>query len=261
MRQIVTFLAAALIALLATAAFAQVVTINANPVSGPPSTPITLTWSTTGCATGPTASATPANAGWLGTKAASGSQTITVAADTTFALSCTGAVDGRATLTWTNPTTNIDGTPATLSGNRVYTGTSAAALTQAASLIIAATTYSFSGLTPGVHYFAVSAVDGGAESDKSVVVSKTIAAGASATNSAAFDMLAPPNPPSGLVVTVPTAYNLIKLFGATYAYSVGSVPLGTSCGAVKAKGFYTVPASGVTLKRRPLSQTFVAKCA
>lgn len=84
---------------------------------------------------------------------------------------------GTASLTWTAPTQNTDGSPLTnLAGYRVYRGTSANALNEVIQIPGAANTaYAYTQLANGTHYFAVSAYSAaGAESAKSEVGSKII---------------------------------------------------------------------------------------
>jgi hypothetical protein len=84
---------------------------------------------------------------------------------------------GTATLSWTAPTQNTDGSALTdLAGFRVYHGTSASALNDIYQLASPATTsYSFTQLASGTHYFAVAAYTAsGVESALSAVGSKTI---------------------------------------------------------------------------------------
>jgi ABC-type oligopeptide transport system substrate-binding subunit len=82
---------------------------------------------------------------------------------------------GSATLSWSAPTTNADGTPLTsLGGYKVYYGTTPGVY---ASIIVGnATSYSFHDLLRGkTYYFTVTAYDAsGNESDYSAVVSKSI---------------------------------------------------------------------------------------
>jgi hypothetical protein len=89
----------------------------------------------------------------------------------------TAAGASTATVSWTAPTTNTDGSPLTmLSGYHLYYGTSEAALTQSIAISSATTTtYDVTGLTPGTWYFAVAAdASDGTESAQSTVGSKTI---------------------------------------------------------------------------------------
>jgi hypothetical protein len=87
------------------------------------------------------------------------------------------AANGTATLSWSTPTENTDGSPVSdLAGFRVYHGSGPDALDEMTQLPDAsATTHVFSQLASGTHYFAVSSyTTGGAESELSNVGSKTI---------------------------------------------------------------------------------------
>jgi hypothetical protein len=84
---------------------------------------------------------------------------------------------GTANLSWTAPTQNTDGSALTdLAGYRVYHGTSASALNDIYQVANpATTTYSFTQLASGTHYFAVAAYNSaGVESAMSAVGSKAI---------------------------------------------------------------------------------------
>jgi Putative Ig domain len=88
-----------------------------------------------------------------------------------------GTGTGTATLGWTAPTQNTDGTTlTTLAGFKLYHGTSAASLTDVRTISSpGVTTFVFDQLPTGTHYFAVSAVNSsGTESARSAVGSKTI---------------------------------------------------------------------------------------
>jgi hypothetical protein len=87
------------------------------------------------------------------------------------------AATGSATLTWTAPTTNTNGTPVTpISGYTIYYGTSASSLTQTVVVSDSTTTsYAITGLASGTWYFAVAAdATDGTQSAMSNVGSKTI---------------------------------------------------------------------------------------
>jgi hypothetical protein len=95
----------------------------------------------------------------------------------TFAITVNAISLGSATLSWSPPTLNTDGSALTnLSGYRIYYGTSAGALNQTVQLSgTGLTTYVFSNLPPATYYFAVTAYNSlSAESDRSNVVSKLI---------------------------------------------------------------------------------------
>lgn len=82
-----------------------------------------------------------------------------------------------ATLSWTPPTQNTDGTPLTdLSGFRVSHGTSPTALTQTIQIANPGlSSYTVSNLSPGTYYFAVRAYNSeGTESANSNVVQKVV---------------------------------------------------------------------------------------
>jgi hypothetical protein len=84
---------------------------------------------------------------------------------------------GSASLSWTAPTQNTDGTPLTgLAGYTIYYGTSPGALTETIELAIpSATGYVVSSLSSGTYYFAVAAYTTvGTQSAQSSAVSKTI---------------------------------------------------------------------------------------
>jgi hypothetical protein len=88
-----------------------------------------------------------------------------------------GPTTGSATLIWSPPAMNTDGSPLTnLAGYRVHYGTSDTSLTQTIDLTDAdATTYVVSDLSPGTYYFAVSAYNSlGLEGVWSNIASKTL---------------------------------------------------------------------------------------
>jgi hypothetical protein len=94
-----------------------------------------------------------------------------------FAINVTQISTGNATLTWSPPTENMDGTALTnLSGYQIYYGTSPSALTQTITVGNAGvTTYVVENLSPATWYFAIKAVTSqGGESDMSAVATKTI---------------------------------------------------------------------------------------
>jgi len=88
-----------------------------------------------------------------------------------------GPATGSATLDWSRPTENADGSPLTnLAGYYVHYGTSDTSLTQTIDVADAsATTYVVSGLTSGTYYFAVSAYNSlGFEGAWSNIAGKTL---------------------------------------------------------------------------------------
>jgi hypothetical protein len=94
-----------------------------------------------------------------------------------FSIAVNAVSSGTATLSWTAPTVNTDGSALTnLSGYRIYYGTSAGALDQTIQLSgTGLITYVISNLSPATYYFALTAINSlGIESDKSNIVSKVI---------------------------------------------------------------------------------------
>jgi len=105
-----------------------------------------------------------------------GTSTVSLAAFS-ITVAAPASSGGAATLSWTAPTTNTNGTTLTnLSGYSIYYGTSSSALTRTVSLNSAGmTSYVVSDLAPATYYFAISAVNSsGAESARSAVVSKVV---------------------------------------------------------------------------------------
>ena len=82
---------------------------------------------------------------------------------------------GVATVSWTPPTTNEDGSPVTLSAFNIYVGNAQANLQPVATVSASQLSYTVNNLPRGVSYFAVTAVSSnGMESIFSDVGTKTI---------------------------------------------------------------------------------------
>jgi hypothetical protein len=84
---------------------------------------------------------------------------------------------GSATLSWTVPTQNTNGTPVTdLAGYHIYYGTTEGAWTSTITVLEATeTSYVVNGLAAGTYYFAVVAFNtAGEDSPQSNIASKTI---------------------------------------------------------------------------------------
>lgn len=187
MKRFAFIAAALLVSMQALAQAVPTVTFGASVTNANGSLSTKLTWDTQPAASSCTASGNPS---WTGSKAVSGSldlPPISLSGTYSLTLSCTWNGDTQATLTWTQPTQNTDGTslakcaaqtstgPCLLSF-KAYHGTSATALTDVRSINDRnATTYQFTGLATGTHYFSISAVNGdGVESAKSAVGSKVV---------------------------------------------------------------------------------------
>jgi putative Ig domain-containing protein len=94
-----------------------------------------------------------------------------------FSIAVVAVANGSATLTWTPPTTNTDGSPLTnLAGYRVRWGLAPGNYTNSVTLNNPGlASYVVTNLVPGTHYFVVTAVNSaGVESQLSNVASKTM---------------------------------------------------------------------------------------
>lgn len=262
MKRLLVTLALLGLSLVAEAQSAPVtITLTPSVTSGVVPYSTTLTWSATN-----TVGTTPCTASglWTGTKAASGSQVVTVSAPGSFTLTCTGATD-TATLSWVNPTQNTDGSALTnMAGVKVFWSQTSTGLGSAAPNgqlgSPTVTSYTITGLAVGTWYFGVKAyTTTGVDSAISMIVSKVISI-ASASASVPVTVTTVPNPPSGVAVTVTAAYNLRN--GKPYMV-VGNVDLGTPCGPFVARkwgvDFYTVPNDKVS-PPQPQGQVTVAQC-
>lgn len=171
-----------------------------------------------------------------------------------------------ATVTWTNPTLNTDGSaipatgPTALASTRVEYGSCSGTAfgTKAGEVVVPqpSTTTTITSLTAGSTYcFRAYAKNvGGAESGPSVVVSKAIP-------------LPVPNPPV-LSATITVAYEAVpdQWDGVKLGRAVGTLALGTTCidNPIQTnKGeYYEVPLDKVTLTKVPKPNSrIVTKCA
>jgi hypothetical protein len=248
---------------------APTVTLTANPTTGISPLSVTLTWSST------ESQSCTASGGWTGTKATSGTQTVTgLTANQTFTLTC-GASTGSATLSWTAPTQNTDGSniPATgtgsLAGFELLHATTAAGVSTATPIILnnkAATSYTITGLPVGPRYYAAKAFNTeGIRSDLSGTVNNTIVL-PSASASASVVVNVKPNPPV-LSATITVAYEMngIRPDGTIrLGRDVGTVALGAPCidyEFVTDRGtYYGIDRENVELYRNPKSSMLITKC-
>ena len=129
----------------------------------------TLTWSTT-----PAATSCAASGDWTGTKAASGTETqAAVSAAKAYTLTCSWPGDTTATISWTSPTANSDGTALPKCASQTDTSLclrSFLVLRGSNSTNVGsdsqtvddrnATSYAWPGLAAGTHWFSVVAIRG-----------------------------------------------------------------------------------------------------
>lgn len=163
------------------------------------------------------------------------------------------AFGGSATLSWTAPTQNTDGTPATdLAGFKFYYGnTSGGPYPNEVDLQDpAATTYVIDNLVAGDYFFVATAYNtAGVESDRTNEVTKTIAQ-------------APPNPPAGLTVSDLVVFTIIKQADRFVLLPVGTVPAGTTCDPDESiNGHFVVPRTQVQWSGTVQPLVVVAQCS
>lgn len=194
---------AALLPLLALAlgsqAWAQnTITFTADVTTGIEVVTPVLTWSTA-----PPADECTASGDWSGLKGPQGTETLApISSGATYNISCEW-LDSAATLTWTAPTQNTDGTPLTdLAGFRVkYGQAQGGPYPQVDDIAIpTATTHVVGSLGSGNWFFVSTAYNAiGTESDVSNEVMKVLGL-ISIVESVGITVMPRPSPPSGLGV-------------------------------------------------------------
>jgi hypothetical protein len=211
---------------------------------------------------------------WSGTGQASGSESVQVnAASATYTLTCSSNTDTR-TINWVNPTQNVDGTTATLSGNKVFHAASAANIESANPPIVltpAKTTYLLAGLPSGPRVVGVKATSSaGIESDMSALAQTTITLPTGADTVQASCTPPPePKPPSSVTIaqTVWDVLNAPK-GGQRVGRDVGLIALDVKCLGTEAyllQGeveYWKVPRTNPPTQfyRKPRSAIVVGRC-
>lgn len=205
-----------MIGLLALASVSQAaMTFTASVTNANGTLNTTLNWDATG-ATSCTASG---HSSWTGTKPVTGSQVlpaISLSGTYSLTLTCAFPGDTTATLSWTAPTTNTDGTalakcPDQNPGNpcllqfKVYTSTTTPINPAQATFRVIdnrnATSYVWTGLTAGTRNFAVVAINGlFAESALSNEAVKVITATSSQNSSVTLTVNPIPGSPTNVTV-------------------------------------------------------------
>lgn len=249
---------------------APTVSLTATPTTGISPLNVTLTWSST------ESQSCVATGGWSGTKAVSGTETVTgLTASRTFTLTC-GASTGSATLTWEAPTQNTDGSPiattgtGALAGFEVFHATTSAGVNTATPIVLsnpAARTYTITGIPAGSRFYRAKAFNAAAvRSDFSGEVSNVVVLPSAAAN-ASVTVNVKPNPPV-LSATITVAYELngIKNDGTVLlGRAVGTIELGAPCidypFATNKGEYYGIEREHVTFTRQPKSSMVVTKCA
>lgn len=197
MKRMLLFTAMSLLAIGAEAA----TTFTASVTSANGSLSTRLSWASPG-ATGCTASGHPS---WTGAKPASGSvdlPAIALSGTYNLTLSCTIPGSTSATVTWTPPTQNTDGSALTnLKSYSVHYGKAADALAGTLSVNAPATTATVTGLDAGTWFFGVRAINANnVESALSNVAQKVISAATTETQSVTLTVNPVPKNPTGTTV-------------------------------------------------------------
>lgn len=201
MKKILLSLALALGVSSAIAQTTPTITFGANVTTGNGSVTPVLTWSTT-----PAAQSCTATGDWSGSKAASGTQTLTaITKSATYNLSCTWQGDNTITLKWTPPTTNTDGSTLTdLAGYKVYYGTSPTmSVNTIKDVGPSSSSVTLGPLAAGTWYMVMSAYNAaGVESDKVPVpvLSKTLTASTSTSKTVGIVVNPVPLAPTNVTV-------------------------------------------------------------
>jgi hypothetical protein len=199
------------------------VSISVAPATGIAPYQATLTWGATG------ATSCTASDAWTGPQPTSGTKQVTISAATKFTLTCV-ASDGQVTISWVPPTSNTDGSPLTdLAGFNVYRGTSATNLARVKSVGTAVTSTIDSGLASGTYIYSATAVNAASLESAKGNTSSAVVVGSSATQSAQAIVQTTPSPPTGIVTSAATAYEIRLSSGVLTATRIGVIPLGSPC--------------------------------
>lgn len=242
-------------------------TFTVTPSNGTAPLSVTLAWNVSSF----TGGSCTASGSWSGAKALSGSQTITnLTANASYTLTCSRSVRGSASLAWTAPTRNTDGSAlTTLAGYRISYGLSAAALTNTIQVPSpTAVNYIVANLDSNTWYFGVRAYTStGVESDLSNVVSKLVASSTETRSATREVSVTPPKPEPPVLQVVDN-----RVFNATPDYSLlafragkqyGTVALGVRCNESKpiSGGWYAIPSSAVRWDSSARTAYPVARCS
>lgn len=190
-----------LLAMCAVSAHAQTLTFTVETQSGGTTgveevTPI-ATWDTEPAALGCIASGD-----WSGEKGASGAETLpAITQSATYNITCEWEVGGSATLSWTPPTQNTDGSALTdLDGYKIYWGTASGDYQSNVAIDNPGiTTYVVDGLSSGTWFFVATALNElGVESQFSNEAMKAVDATTDETLSRGITVNPRPAAPTGL---------------------------------------------------------------
>lgn len=143
---------------------------------------------------------------------------------------------GEATLTWTAPTQNCDGSALiNLASYSVMYGQAQT------TLPLSPLSYTVKGLLPGTWWFSVAAVNSTGGRSEFVTVSKTVL-------------------PEDFKAVSPDVFSVVKRTDRFVLTKVGTVPIGTVCSSETVNGKYVVPRASVTWSGTVKADVVVATC-
>lgn len=247
------------------------VNLTGSPLTGTCGYPITLSWSAANAST-----CSKTGAWGPGTAPASGSETVNVnSATATYTLSCSSSTDTR-TITWVNPTQNVDGSAVTLSGNKVFHSNAASTIeSQNLPIVLtpARTTYLLTGLPAGPRVVGVKATGptpGVLDSAMSALATTTIVLPTGADTVQATCTPPPePRPPTAITIAS-TVWEIIQTGTAQkVGRDVGLIDLDITClgeaplltqGLEGEIEYWGVPKDLVRLYRKPKSKVLLGRC-
>jgi hypothetical protein len=185
-----------------------------------------------------------------------------IKANTNYTLTCTWG-SGSATIAWTVPTKNTDGSNLTnLASYKVLYGTSSTSFTK--SKLVddpTSTSTTITALTPATWYFTVHSVTAaGVESSNSNVASKAVS-GATASKTAAVTV----KPASGLTTKATNVWDVQKRSDGVWVRHavVGQIALGKPCYTsfqVSSKHYLINRADVTKIYITPISTNLVVNC-
>lgn len=238
------------------------VTLNASPMTGTCPYDSNVSWNAVN------ASGCTKSGAWSGNVAASGSETVNVnATQMTLTLTCSAQTES-ALLQWTNPTQNVDGTAATLKGNKVFHSNLQSDLESKTPIILtpAVTQYLVTGLPAGIRYFGVKATSSVSPYQDSALagpVSTTITLPSGADTKQLGCTTPPvPKPPSNVTVGS-TVWDTV---GGKVGRDVGLIALDVECLGTEPLilqgdfGYWRVPREEVDITRKPRSTVLLGRC-
>ena len=245
------------------------VDLTASPLTGTCPYQANLQWTATN------ASTCTKTGAWAGSAPASGSESVTVnAAQQTHTITCSSSIDSR-TVSWTNPTQNVDGTAATLSGNKLFHHNTSD-LDQSTPITItpAKQTFLLTGLPAGPRYIGVKATGPAPsllDSTMSNVATVTITL-PTGSDTVQVGCTTPPTPKPPTNVTIATTvWDVINTRdGPLVGQDVGTIPLEVRCTGKAAwiiqqtvngpVDYWLLPKTKVTIHTPPRSKELVGLC-